>query len=128
MYYTLRFEYGQFYNGTRLNPEVELLYRFLPRAVISASYEMNDVRFKELGNKVFHLAKLTTEIYFNNRLNWTTYFQYSTQLNNFNINSRIQWEYKPLSYVYLVFSNNYDEQLLEKNWGISFKINRRLDF
>jgi len=127
-YYALRFEYGQFYKGTRLNPEVRLSYRLLPRAVLSASYQFNDVKLKELGQKTFHLARLTSEIYFSNRLNWTTYLQYNTQANNFNINSRFQWEYKPLSYVYLVFSNNYDNQFLEKNWGISFKINRRLDF
>jgi len=43
IYYTARFEYGQFYDGTRLNPHVTLSYRLLPRAVLSASYEINDV-------------------------------------------------------------------------------------
>lgn len=128
LYYTLKFEYGQFYNGMRVNPQVTVAYRLIPSAVISASYDLNEINLQELGQKTFHLVKLTTEIYFNNRLNWTTYFQYSTQQNNFNINSRFQWEYKPLSYIYLVISNNYDNELLPKNWNVSFKINRRLDF
>jgi len=128
LYYALKFEYGQFYEGTRLNPFATLSYRLLPRAVLSARYSMNQVNLNELGKRTFHLAQLTTEIYFSNRLNWTTYLQYNTQLNNFNINSRIQWEYKPLSYIYLVISNNYDERLLQKNWGVSFKVNRRFDF
>ncbi len=127
-YYTVKFEFGQFYNGTRINPLVTVAYRLLPRAVLSASYETNKVDLEELGNKNFHLAKLTTEIYFSNRLNWTTYLQYNTQQDNFNINSRFQWEYKPLSYIYLVFSNNYDGDFMEKSWGISFKVNRRFDF
>lgn len=128
LYYQMKFEYGQFYQGTRLNPQFNLSYRMIPRAVLSASYEINAVNLNSLGKKTFHLAKITSEIYFNNRLNWTTYLQYNTQRNNFNINSRIQWEYKPLSYIYLVLSNNYDNDLVEKNWGVSFKINRRLDF
>ena len=128
LYYAVKFEYGQFYSGTRLNPLLVLSYRLLPRAVLSASYEINDVNLNDLGKKTFHLTRITSEIYFNNRLNWTTYLQYNTQANNFNINSRFQWEYRPLSYVYLVLSNNYDNEFLQKNWGVSFKINRRLDF
>ncbi len=127
-YFGCKFEIGQFYNGLRINPYAEVSYRLLPTAVLSGSYSMNAVDLKSLGSKTFHLAKLTAEIYLNNRINWTTYLQYGTQQNNFNINSRFQWEYKPLSYVYLVFSNNYDNELASKNWGVSFKINRRLDF
>lgn len=128
LYYTIKLEMGQFYKGKRRNFQVVTSYRLLPIAVLSATYDINAVDLNELGKRTFHLAKLTTEIYLNNRLNWTTYLQYSTQQNNFNINSRFQWEYRPLSYVYLVFSNNYDNRFHEKNWGISFKINRRLDF
>lgn len=127
-YINARLEYGQFYNGTRLNPELRLSYRMLPKAVLSASYEIQAIDLKELGKRTFHLGRVTSEIYFNNRLNWTTYLQYNTQRDNFNINSRIQWEYRPLSYVYLVFTNNYNNDFENKNWGISLKVNRRLDF
>lgn len=127
-YYTIKLEYGQFYKGLRKNAAFTLVHRLLPIAALSASYEINGVDLHELGVKTFHLAKLTTEIYLNNRLNWTTYLQYNTQQNNFNINSRVQWEYQPLSYVYLVLSNNYDNELSVKNWGLSFKINKRFDF
>ncbi|MEE9371682.1 MAG: DUF5916 domain-containing protein [Saprospiraceae bacterium] len=128
VYISTKLEYGQFFGGTRFNPEIKVTYRMLPKAVFSAAYSINDIALNELGNRAFHLAKLTSEIYFNNTLNWTTYLQYNTQANNFNINSRVQWEYKPLSYIYLVFTNNYNNDFLAKNWGFSFKINRRLDF
>ncbi len=128
VFYRVWFEYGQFYNGKRFKPVVDFSYRLLPRAVISASYNFNDINLNELGKKRYHLARLTTEIYINNKLNWTSYFQYSTQAKNFNINTRIQWEYKPLSFIYLVLTDNYTETLGHKNWGVSFKINRRLDF
>ena len=128
IFYMIWFEYGQFYNGTRFKPAAELSIRLLPRAVISASYNFNTLDLQELGNRTYHLARLTAEIYISNKLNWTSYFQYSTQWNNFNINSRVQWEYKPLSFIYLVLTDNYSESFGRKNWGVSFKINRRFDF
>ncbi len=127
-YFATKFEFGQFYNGFRINPFGRISYRMLPRAVFSIIYEMNDINLGELGRKSFHLAKFSSEVYLNNRMNWTTYLQYNTQQNNFNINSRFQWEYKPLSYIYFVFSNNFDNNLNPKDWGVSFKINRRFDF
>lgn len=128
LYMNVKLEYGQFYSGTRFNPEIRMSYRMLPTAVISASYFINAIDLNELGQRTFHLGRLTSEIYFSNRLNWTTYFQYNTQRDNFNVNSRIQWEYKPLSYVYVVFTNNYNNDFLSKNWGVSLKANMRLDF
>jgi len=91
---------------------------------------VNAIDLEELGKETFHLARFTGQVFFNNRLNWTTYVQYNTQGNNFNINSRLQWEYKPLSYVYLVVTDNYNSSptLDRTNWGVAFKMNYRFDF
>ncbi|MEL6989594.1 MAG: hypothetical protein AAGK97_17425, partial [Bacteroidota bacterium] len=121
-------EYGQFYHGSRIKPVLRLNYRLIPTAVISASYEFNKIDLPEIGNTTLHLLRLTTEFYVNNRLNWTTYFQYNTQADNININSRLQWEFQPLSYIYLVYTNNYDVEFLSKNWGLSLKVVKRFDF
>ncbi len=80
-----------------------------------------------LGKETFHLARFTSEIFLSNKINWTTYLQYNTQFDNFNINSRLQWEYKPLSYIYLVVTDNFDQEIQQKNWGVSFKLNYRFD-
>ena len=92
------------------------------------SYDVNRIDLDTLGKETFHLARFTGEVFFNTRFSWTTYLQYNTQINNFNINSRLQWEYKPLSYMYLVVTDNYTEQLDRKNWGVAFKMNYRFDF
>ena len=50
--------------------------------------------------------------------------QYNTQIKNFNINSRFQWRFKPLSDIYLVYTDNYlTDGLLHKNRALVFKIN-----
>ena len=33
--------------------------------------------------------------------------QYNNQINNLNINSRIQWRFRPVSDIFLVYTDNY---------------------
>lgn len=126
--YGANVRYGGYYNGSKSLIGLNAQYRLLPLARLQFQYERNGIDLKELGKDTFHLARFIGEIFFTNRLNWTTYVQYNTQFDNFNINSRLQWEYKPLSYIYLVVSDNYNQDLIRKNWGVAFKMNYRLDF
>ncbi len=126
--YNTYVQYGQYYSGTNTSALINFNYRLQPFANFQASYEINSIDLNELGNTTFHLARFTGEVFFSNRLNWTTYVQYNTQFDNFNINSRLQWEYKPLSYLYLVVSDNYNQRLSRNNWGIALKMNYRFDF
>jgi len=120
--------FGSYYSGQRNQFSVNAQYRLMPLARLQIRYERNGIDLKALGSDTFHLARFTGEVFFSNRLNWTTYVQYNTQFDNFNINSRLQWEYKPLSYIYLVISDNYNQDLIRKNWGLAFKMNYRFDF
>lgn len=121
-------QYGSFYEGRRTRFGINGGYRLLPLLSLQLNYEYNNLSFDEQGDQGVHLVGLTAEVFFNNQLNWTTYLQYNEQINNFNINTRLQWEYRPLSFIYLVYSDNYTESFGHKNWGVSFKVNRRLQF
>ncbi|WP_452600887.1 DUF5916 domain-containing protein [Pontimicrobium sp. MEBiC06410] len=127
--YRFNIQKGQYFSGKRTSGGIYLNYQLLPFANLEASYDINRIDLKELGKQTFHLMRFTGEVFFNNRLNWTTYLQHNTQRNNFNVNSRLQWEYKPLSYIYLVLSDNYNKtnSFNRTNWGLAFKINYRLD-
>jgi len=120
--------HGEYYNGKNSAAFFNLNYRMLPFANLQASYEINALDLNELGSETFHLARFTGEVFFSNQLNWTTYVQYNTQFDNFNVNSRLQWEYKPLSYIYLVVTDNYTKNVARTNWGVAFKMNFRFDF
>ncbi len=126
--YRVNLQRGTYYNGQRTAGGAYLNYQLLPFANVELSYDVNSIDLPELGKETFHLARFTGQVFFSNRINWTTYVQYNTQGDNFNINSRLQWEYKPLSYVYLVVTNNYNKRIESENWGVAFKINYRLDF
>lgn len=126
--YRVNVQKGTYYSGKRTTAGAYMNYQLLPFANFELSYDVNHIDLNELGEETFHLTRLTSEIFFSNRLNWTTYIQYNTQRDNFNINSRLQWEYKPLSYIYFVVSDNFTQNLTRKNWGIAFKMNKRFDF
>ncbi len=125
--YRFNVQKGTFYGGDRSTAGVYLNYQLLPFANFELSYDVNAIDLDELGRETFHLTRFTKEIFFNNRLNWTTYLQYNTQQDNFNIYSRLQWEYKPLSYLYLVVTDNFNQRLSRTNWGFALKLNYRFD-
>ena len=77
-----------------------------------------------LGGTDFWLVQSKFDITFTNKIFWTTYIQYNEQVKNVNLNSRIQWRYKPASDVFLVYSDNYlPSDLGIKNRSIVLKWN-----
>jgi hypothetical protein len=124
------FNYGGFYSGTRLRVNEELKFRIQPWGVFSVSYELNKIDLgEEYGETTIHLAGPKTEISLRNNMWWTTYLQFNTQNENLNINSRLQWRYKPMSDMFIVYSDNYattdfstENSLTTKNRGIVFKL------
>ena len=47
------------------------------------------------------------ELSFSKSVFFSTFFQYNTQTNNTNINSRLQWRFRPVSDLFLVYTDNY---------------------
>ena len=116
--YGLSSRYGTYFgDGTRLRLNGQIGYRFQPFVSLSLSAEYNKIKdvnvFKgndnkpTLGGTDFWLVQSKFDITFTNKIFWTTYIQYNEQVKNVNLNSRIQWRYKPASDVFLVYSDNY---------------------
>ncbi|MEQ8809008.1 MAG: DUF5916 domain-containing protein, partial [Imperialibacter sp.] len=117
---------GGFYNGEIQRYQTEFTYRLQPWGNFSLGFEQNELAFAEgYGSASISLFSQRSEINFSNSLFWITFFQYNTQRNNFNINSRLQWRYKPMSDLYLVYTDNYfaDPFLKAKSKAIVFKLN-----
>ena len=116
---------GQFYNGTIEQYRASLTVRKQPFWNVAMSLEYNNLKFPtEFGNTKLWLISPKVEINFSNSLFWTTFFQYNTQRNNFNINSRVQWRYKPMSDLFVVYTDNYfADNLNNRNRALVFKLN-----
>jgi len=99
---------GQYYNGERKNLDGSLSYRIQPHAVISMSFSYNGIRLPKPYNSVdLLLVGPKFDFTFSKKFFWTTYVQYNNQISNLNINSRIQWRFKPVSDLFIVYTDNY---------------------
>ncbi len=100
--------YGQFFNGTKLTSRSLVKFRAQPWGNFSAGLEHNAIRLPDpYGDADIVLATGRLELNFTNNLFWTTFLQYNTQADNFNINSRLQWRFAPMSDLFFVYQNNY---------------------
>lgn len=118
--------YGNFYNGTNASISTGLTYRHLPNLTLNLNFQYNKLQFPEqYGSTELFLISQRTEINFSTKLFWTTFFQYNTQRNNININSRVQYRFKPMSDLFLVYTDNYftDPFFTNKNRALVFKVN-----
>jgi len=123
--YTVGGSIGGFYSGNRKNLTAEVNYRQQPWGNFGITFEANELDFdEEFGNSTLLLIGPRLEFNFSRDLFWTTFFQYNTQRDNFNVNSRIQWRFKPLSDLFLVYTDNYAiEQWGPKNRTLVLKLN-----
>lgn len=117
---------GGFYNGTINQAVTGLQYRVQPWGSFALDFEYNKLKFPgSYGSSGIYLVSPRVEINFSNNLFWTTFIQYNTQRNNLNINSRFQWRFRPMSDLYLVYTDNYftDPLLRNKNRAMVLKLN-----
>lgn len=76
------------------------------------------------GEATLHLIGPQAEVSFSNNLSWTSFLQYNTQAENFNINSRLQWRFASMSDLFIVYNDNYaTDNFAVKNRGVVFKMN-----
>ena len=120
------FIFGKYYTADFRKANVTINVRKQPKLNMALNMEYNELKFPGLygSDKLFLIAPVV-EYNFSTKLFWTTFFQYNTQVNNFNINSRIQYRYKPMSDLFIVYTDNYYTSpfLQGKNRAIVLKLN-----
>ena len=116
---------GQFYNGQVEGFGLGINWRHQPHLSLRLNAQYNQIRLPgNYGSTRLVLIAPRIEYNFNTQLFWTTFIQYNTQSNNFNINSRLQYRYKPMSDFFLVYTDNYftDPLFKSKNRALIFKL------
>ncbi|MCB0656742.1 MAG: hydrolase [Saprospiraceae bacterium] len=116
---------GGFWNGTRLNLDGTVAYRIQPFGSVGIDFSVNRIRLPEPYNDAdFYLVGPRFDLTFTRNLFWTTFIQYNNQIDNLNINSRFQWRFKPVSDLFLVYTDNYFPSTFSvKSRAIVLKIN-----
>jgi uncharacterized protein DUF5916/cellulose/xylan binding protein with CBM9 domain len=123
--YNINGNFGQFYNGTLYSIGANIQYRKQPWGNFAINFERNILKLPaEYGEAKLWLIGPRIEVNFSKNIFWTTFIQYNTQADNFNVNSRIQWRYQPMSDLFLVYTDNYSADNLNlKSRAIVLKFN-----
>lgn len=123
-YLNLNANAGQYFNGNRIGLGGSLNYRIQPLGLITMDFNYNRIRLPEpYGEADLFLIGPRFDITFTKKLFWTTFIQYNNQIDNLNINSRIQWRFKPVSDVFIAYTDNYfPDDFINKNRALVIKV------
>lgn len=110
---------GKYFNGQAAIFESSFMYRFQPYGSLNVDCNYTNISLPKPYNSVnYWLIGPKANISFSKTLFLSTFFQFNTQTNNTNINSRLQWRFKPVSDLFLVYTDNYFAQNIP-NYGVS---------
>lgn len=106
--YSVTTRFGGYYNGTRSSVETSMGYRVQPYMNLSVTTAVNDIKLPEpYASETLWLVGPRLDVTMTNTLFFTAFAQYNQQRDNFNLNTRLQWRYRPASDLFIVYTDNY---------------------
>ena len=108
--FKLNVDYGQYFaeEGKKFGTNLELYYRYQPYFLFSVIFNNNYIALP--GFKQTNLTRLgpKLELTLTNNLFFNYYLQYNSVNETLSNNVRLQWRFKPLSDLFVVYTDNYD--------------------
>ena len=118
--YSLGLNGGTYFDRFSLSYNVGVAYRFQPYGSISANITRNEF-FKDGQNISLTLLSSKLEITFSKNLFFNNIVQYNTQQKVFNLNTRLQWRFKPMSDLFIVYTDIYDNLFAKRQRAFQIK-------
>lgn len=104
---SIAYDFGDFYNGVRNSIDLGVRFSPVPQVAFTVNYEHNNINSLGLDQE-----DLDTDLYtanlrlaLNPRVQLSSFYQYNSFNEQGRWNIRFSWEYKPLSFIYLVFND-----------------------
>lgn len=118
-------EVGEYFTGNRVSMASELGLRIGYFANISMNFSYNHIRLPAPQEDAdLFLVGPRFDLTFTKSLFWTTFVQYNNQIDNLNINTRLQWRFAPVSDFFLVYTDNYyPGDFMPKQRSLVLKLN-----
>jgi len=108
VFYELRTRSGEYYNGHLWNIGGSIGYRYQPLGFTTIDFNINRIVLPEPYNtETLLLIGPRFDLTFTKKLFLTTFLQYNSQIENMNVNARLQWRFAPASDLFLVYTDNY---------------------
>ncbi len=124
-YFALSNNYGKFFDGRKYSFKKSLNLRVQPRLLASMIINYDRIKLKHFDHyNELWLVGPKIDYTFNKKLFWSNLIQFSSQSENFGINSRLQWRFSGLSNLFLVFNDNYlvEDELIPRMRSFNLKL------
>jgi hypothetical protein len=99
---------GGYFNGKLHTINTAFRWAPIPQIEVTTDYIFNSIMDLGLENKSLktHLWGINTRLALNPRIQFNGFYQWNSSINRSVYNLRASWEYKPLSFLFLVFNSN----------------------
>ncbi len=123
--YDAYFHYGTYYTGYSRVYGGSFSYRWQPYLSFSLSAYRNEITLPEPYKNVNHtLIGPRLDVSFTRSLFFNTWIQYNQQFRYVNLNSRLQWRFRPMSDLFIVYNRNWEStELTGLNQALIVKLN-----
>ena len=99
---------GTYFNGNRWSTGGAIDFRYQPILQVGIEVEYNSIELPDpFESADLFLVSSRIDLTWTNKLFFTSFLQYNTQDNNFGQNYRFQWRFKPVSDLFIVYTDNY---------------------
>jgi hypothetical protein len=107
--YGLEPSVGEFFNGHRYGISTNLTWRYQPlgQIALTTNYNYIDLPAPYASTSLFLIGP-RIDLTFTKNIFLTAFFQFNDQIDNVNINTRLQWRFAPVSDFFLVYTDNYN--------------------
>ncbi|MFT7035833.1 MAG: hypothetical protein ACJA2S_004357 [Cyclobacteriaceae bacterium] len=128
--FTLNGSAGKYFNGDRFNLGGNINMRFQPYASIRLNADYNKILMPSpFKSADIWLIGPRFDLTFTKNFFLASFLQFNSQAENFNVNTRLQWRFKPVSDLFIVYTDNYATEnmsgrfsFLEKNRALVLKM------
>lgn len=110
-FYEITGRVGSYFNGRMISVNSNWNLRFQPYAVLSLDLNFTRINLPDpYPESTLYAIGPRLDVSFSRNVFLTSFFQYNNQINNINVNLRFQWRFKPVSDLFIVYTDNYFAQ------------------
>ena len=108
LFFLLSTRFGEYFNGRFGQYQSTISYRLNTFGIISIDANYTKINLPSpFSDADLWLIGPRAELSFSKSVFFNAFLQYNNQANNFNINARFQWRFKPVSDFFIVYTDNY---------------------
>lgn len=122
--FSSKLDYGTYFNGQKWSFNGDFQYRIQPYGSVSLQFDSHfiDLPLPYSSNEVF-LVGPRLDWAFSKNLFFSFLVQYNNLIDNVNVNARLQWRFRPVSDIFLVYTDNYNTNSWQvRNRALMLKI------